>query len=80
MRRSKPEKAAGARRPRDVTASPSLDLLRTGMPALDSITGVEEFGKGEKALRIIHTNEVDTYERTPSKAEPKKPSLNSSSR
>ena len=73
MRRSKPKKAADARQPRNVTANPPLDPLRAGMPALDSITGVEEFRNGKKALRIIHTSEVDTYEQTPSTAKPKKP-------
>jgi hypothetical protein len=43
------------------------------MPALDSITGVDEFGKGKKVFRIIHTNEVDAYEQAPSKAKRKKP-------
>jgi len=42
------------------------------MPAQDSITGVEEFRKGKKVFRIIHTNEVDEYERTPSEAKRKK--------
>jgi len=51
---------------------PPLDQMETGMPALDSITGVDEFKKGKKILRIIHTNEVDEYER-PSKAKRKKP-------
>ena len=43
------------------------------MPALDSITGVEEFRKGKKVFRVIHTNEVDAYEQAPSKAMAKKP-------
>jgi hypothetical protein len=42
------------------------------MPALDSITGVEVFGKGTKTFRIIHTNEVDEYEKPRSKARRKK--------
>jgi hypothetical protein len=50
----------------------ALDPLETGMPALDSILSVDEFKKGKKVLRIIHTNEVDEYERTPSKAKRKK--------
>ena len=40
----------------------SLNPLRTGMPALDSITGVQEFRKGDKVYRLIETNEVDEYE------------------
>jgi hypothetical protein len=43
----------------------SLDPLRTGMPALDSITDVKEFRKGKQVYRIIKTNEVDEYETPP---------------
>ena len=43
------------------------------MPALDSITGIEVFGKGKKAFQIIHTNEVDEYEKPRSKTRRKKP-------
>ena len=46
--------------------------MRTGMPALDSITGVDEFRKGKQVYRIIHTNEVDEYEQPPPKAKRKK--------
>jgi hypothetical protein len=42
------------------------------MPALDSITGVEVFGKGTKTFQIIHTNEVDEYEKPRAKARRKK--------
>jgi len=49
-----------------------LDPLETGMPALDSIISVDEFKKGKKVLRIIHTNEVDEYERSPPKTRRKK--------
>ena len=42
------------------------------MPALDSITGVDEFRKGKKAFRIIHTKEVDEYDRAPSKGKLKR--------
>lgn len=42
---------------------PPLNPLRTGMPAMESITGVEEFRKGKKLYRIIHTNEIDEYEK-----------------
>ena len=47
------------------SAIPPLNLLRAGMPALDSITSVEEFKKGKQVYRIIHTNEVDEYEEPP---------------
>jgi len=42
------------------------------MPAQDSITGMDEIKKGKKTFRIIHTNEVDEYERIPPKTKPKK--------
>ena len=51
----------------------SLNPLRTGMPALDSITSVDEFRKGKQVYRIIHTNEVDEYEQSPQKAKRKQP-------
>lgn len=41
----------------------SLNPLRTGMPALDSITGVKEF----KKYRVIQTSEIDEYEKPPKK-------------
>ena len=72
MAKSKRKQTSGRRRPKKATASPPLDSTRTGMPALDSITGVEVFGKGEKAFRIIHTNEVDEYEKPLPKASRKK--------
>jgi hypothetical protein len=68
MTRAKRKKTAGTRGPKKTKASPPLDPLRAGMPALDSITGIEEFRKGKKVLRIIHTNEIDEYEQQPSKA------------
>jgi hypothetical protein len=67
MRRSKRTKKVGTRRPAKEKARPPLDPLRAGMPALDSITGIEEFRRGKKVLRIIHTNEIDEYEQPPSK-------------
>jgi len=42
------------------------------MPALDSITGVKEFRQANKVYRLIQTNEVDEYERLPSKTRRKK--------
>jgi hypothetical protein len=58
--------------PKKKAVIPPLDPLETGMPALDSIISVDEFKKGRKVLRIIHTNEVDEYERAPSKTKRKK--------
>jgi hypothetical protein len=58
--------------PKKKPVVPPLDPLETGMPALDSIISVDEFKKGRKVLRIIHTNEVDEYERAPSKTKRKK--------
>ena len=72
MARSKHKKTGGARPAKNAMANPPLDPLRAGMPALDSITNVEEFRKGKKVFSIIHTNEVDEYEQAPSKAKRKK--------
>lgn len=49
-----------------------LDLLRTGMPARDSITGVDQYGSGKKALRVIHTTERDAYDEVPRRDKRKK--------
>lgn len=54
-------------RSKDATAGSSSDPNRTGMPAVDSITGVDIFRKGKKIFRVIHTTEVDEYERMPPK-------------
>ena len=62
--RPKRAKAAVAES-QEESAIGSLDPLRTGMPALDSITGVKEFHKGDKVYRLIETNEVDEYEEPP---------------
>ncbi len=71
--RSKTKQTSGKRRARKAPASPPLDPLRTGMPALDSITGIEVFGKGsKKTFQIIHTNEVDAYEKPRAKPRRKK--------
>jgi hypothetical protein len=53
--------------PPDESEIASLNPLRRGMPALDSITDVKEFRKGKKVYRIIKTNEVDEYETPPKK-------------
>lgn len=71
--RPKTKQKSGKCRAGKPPASPPLDPLRTGMPALDSITGIEVFGKGEKkTFQIIHTNEVDAYEKPRAKAKGKK--------
>ena len=67
MSRSKLQKKTGRSGRKNATVSSPLDPLRAGMPALDSITGVDEFRRGKKAFRIIHTKEVDEYDRVPSK-------------
>ena len=64
-------KKPGARRQKKAKQT-LLDQLQTGMPALDSITGVETVRKGKKVLQIIHTNEVDAYESAPPKKQPRK--------
>jgi hypothetical protein len=53
-------------------AREGVNPLQTGMPALDSITGVQEIREGNKVRRIIHTNEIDEYEKPISKANLKK--------
>jgi hypothetical protein len=70
--KSKKKQTSGKRRAVKTSASPSLDPLRTGMPALDSITGVEVFGKGKKVFQVIHTSEVDAYEKPRKKPARKK--------
>lgn len=54
--------------PPDDSVLATLNPMRTGMPALDSITGVKEVGKGKKVYRIIKTTEVDEYELPPASA------------
>lgn len=67
MAARKPQKKS--RRSPSKSEDPKLALnpRRTGMPALDSITGVDEYGTGKQRYRIIHTNEVDEYEVAPKK-------------
>ena len=59
---SKKRKTNAAVSPDDPAVA-SLNPLRTGMPALDSITGIKEVPTGKKVYRIIQTNEVDEYEK-----------------
>jgi hypothetical protein len=66
-------KTSATRKRNYTTAKARLDPLAVGMPALDSITGVEEFKKGKNVLRTIHTDEVDAYERE--LAQPKRKNL-----
>ncbi|HKV93436.1 MAG TPA: hypothetical protein VJW20_12890 [Candidatus Angelobacter sp.] len=62
MSRSKPRKTRVlVEKPAPV--NPPLDPLRAGMPAQDSITGVSKLPKGK--YRVIHTDEVDEYEKPP---------------
>ncbi len=49
--------------PKDASALPPLDPLRTGLPAPDSITDIKEVEKGGKVFRIIKTTEADAYDR-----------------
>jgi len=69
-KKSKTKTKSASRPARKKPAPPALDPLRAGMPAQDSITGVEQYGTGSKALRIIHTSERDAYD--PDPAKPKK--------
>jgi hypothetical protein len=62
MPQAKRKKRTSTPRGKEPTDNPPLNPLRAGMPAQDSIIGVEEFKKGKKVYRIIHTNEVDEYE------------------
>jgi L-fucose mutarotase/ribose pyranase (RbsD/FucU family) len=65
----KKKTGSSAKKKRVVT--PLLNPMRTGMPALDSITGVDEYSKGKQVYRIIHTNEIDEYEQLPPKKKQK---------
>jgi hypothetical protein len=69
MPRSSGKKRSSKSTSKDAPLRRSLNPLRAGMPALDSITGVKEFRKGKKVYRIIETNEMDEYD------EPEPPKL-----
>ena len=71
MRRSRAKKATGSDPPKKAKATLAVKRCSVGMPALDSITGIDEIVKGKKVLHIIHTDEVDAYERAPSKVKAK---------
>ena len=60
--KAKKKRKTAAAAPPDDSALESLNPMRAGMPAIDSITGVKEVGKGKKVYRIIKTTEVDEYE------------------
>ena len=62
MARAKGKKTNRPATPKPVGDATDLNPLRAGMPAKDSITGVDEFRRGKQVYRIIHTNEVDEYE------------------
>ena len=66
MPRAKRKKTDGSKKKSALT--PRLNPMRTGMPALDSIIGVDEYKKGKQVYRIIHTNEIDEYEQVPPKS------------
>jgi hypothetical protein len=68
----KTTKAANVKRGKKVLARPKLDPLRTGMPAIDSIIGVDEYQRGKTTFRVIHTNELDEYEQRAPKLKRKK--------
>lgn len=72
MRQSANKKTNTVRESKKLVVDARLDPLRSGMPALDSITGVDVYRKRKKLLHIIHTNEVDAYERGPLKAKGKR--------
>lgn len=64
-------KTAGTKRTKKKKPA-SLDQLEPGMPAPDSVTGVEEVKTGKRTFQIIHTSEVDQYEQVAPKPPPKK--------
>jgi hypothetical protein len=53
-------------------AKPIINPLRAGLPAKDSITGVDQYGSGKNALRVIHTTERDAYDKVPRRDQRKK--------
>ena len=64
MSSSKGKTPAIARK-RKKKGSKEIDRYQPGMPAVDSITGVDTFKKDGKPFHIIHTTEVDEYEQPP---------------
>jgi len=64
MPRTKGKKKDEARDAAEPDAA-GLDLSRAGMPAADSIIGVERMVRGGKVYRVIKTDEVDAYEEPP---------------
>ena len=65
MPRTKGKKKEGARPAAGAPGATGLNPLRAGMPAPDSITGVEQMERGGKVYRIIKTDEVDAYDEPP---------------
>jgi hypothetical protein len=65
MPRTKGKKKGGAPPADRAPDISGLDPLRAGMPAPDSIVGVEQMERGGKVYRIIKTDEVDAYEEPP---------------
>ena len=68
MPRTKGESGKGARPAADGPRVDDLNFERAGMPAPDSIIGVEQMERGGKVYRIIKTDEVDAYEEPPKRA------------
>jgi len=71
MPRTKGKKKAGAPPASGAPELSGLDLQRAGMPAPDSIIGVEQMERGGKVYRIIKTDEVDAYEEPPKRKRPR---------
>jgi len=69
--KGKKRKSSAREKPAD-SAIESLDPMRTGMPARDSIIDVKQFKKGKQVYRIIHTDEVDEYEKPQKKKSTKR--------
>ena len=65
MPRAKGKKKAGARPAPGAQDVSGLNPLRAGMPAADSIVGVERMERGGKVYTVIKTDEVDGYEERP---------------
>jgi hypothetical protein len=72
MSRLKSNKKIRTRRRKNEKSDAQLDSLRAGMPAKDSITGVDTFKRGGKVFQVIHTNEIDAYDEKPSKTKRRK--------
>jgi len=63
MPRTKGKKKGRARPAAGEPGVSGLNPLRAGMPAPDSIIGVERMERGGKVYRIIKTDERDEYDK-----------------